>query len=183
LSCHPYWYAGYRYDVPERLTTLLLDTQLYGALELIGGYHLFEVESNMLQVARYHEERSKGRKIPIVGVSDEHGCETGELFGWYCTVVLSRSTDLTDLMEGIGSLYSVAVEALPNSTLRAHGPFRLAKYVQFLAREIFPQHDALCFEEGRQMLAYLSGDRQAKSLLTQHQGQTQKLYDRLYGAG
>lgn len=182
LFCHPYWYTRHRYDVPEALTTLLLDRQPYDALELIGGYHPFEFESNMLQVARYHDERARGKVIPIVGVSDAHGCETGELFGWYYTIVLTPSPDLPDLTENVKALYSVAVEALPGQTPRAHGPFRLVKYAQFLLREILPQHDALCVEEGRLMLAHLADDANAIDLLRAYQGRTAALYDHLWEA-
>ncbi|HOT92845.1 MAG TPA: hypothetical protein PLJ78_17665 [Anaerolineae bacterium] len=181
IFCHPYWYTRHRYDVPEALTTLLLDRQPYDALELIGGYHPFEFESNMLQVARYHDERARGKSIPIVGVSDAHGCETGELFGWYYTIVFAPSPDLPDLVENVKSLYSVAVEALPGQTPRAHGPFRLVKYAQFLLREVLPLHDALCIEEGRLMLAHIAGDPSALDLLRMDQGRTATLYNHLWG--
>lgn len=181
VFCHPFWYAGYRYDVPEALTTLLLDRQPFDALELIGGYHRHEVESNMLQVARYHEERAKGRQIPIVGVTDGHGCETGDLFGWYFTIVFARSTDLKDLIDAIKNLYSVAVEALPGTHPRAHGPFRLAKYAQFLLREVFPLHDELCQEEGLWMLRHSAGDPEALGRLGLLQGQVRRLYAKLWG--
>lgn len=180
VFCHPYWYARHRYDVPEALTTLLFDRQPFDALELIGGYHPFEVESNMLQVARYHDERARGKAIPIVGVSDAHGCETGELFGWYYTLVFAPSLDLPDLIQNVKALYSVAVEALPGQTPRAHGPFRLAKYAQFLLREVLPQHDALCVEEGRLMLAHVAGDQTARALLRVYQGRVAALYDHLW---
>ena len=180
VFCHPYWFAGHRYDVPEALTTLILDRQPYDALELIGGYHPFEVESNMLQVARYNDERARGKRIPIVGVSDAHGCETGELFGWYYTVVFAPSADLPDLIQGIKDLYAVAVEALPGQTPRAHGPFRFAKYAQYLLREIFPLHDDLCVEEGRLMLAHVAGDTRAVDILRAYQGRTAALYDHLW---
>lgn len=181
LFCHPYWYSGYRYDIPEALTTLLLDRQPFDALELIGGYHLFEAESNLLQVARYHDERAKGKKLPIVGVCDGHGCETGELFGWYYTVVFSPSLELKDLIQSIKDLYSVAIEAMPNTGPRAHGPFRLAKYAQFLLREVFPLHDALCQEEGRLMLAHAAGDPTAIASLGTLKGRTAALYNHLWG--
>lgn len=177
VFCHPYWLSQHRYDVPVYLTDLLFERQPYDALEVIGGYHHFEVESNMLQVARYHEERSKGKLIPIVGVSDSHGCETGSLFGWYYTVVFAQSTDLPDLVRNIKDLYSVAVEALPGETARAHGPFRLVRYTQFLLREVFPAHDDLCLEEGRLMLAYAAGDSQAADTLGALSRRTKQLYD------
>jgi hypothetical protein len=180
VFCHPYWYTRHRYDVPEALTTLLLDRQPYDALELIGGYHPYEFESNMLQVARYHDERARGKVIPIVGVSDAHGCETGELFGWYYTLVFAPSLDLPDLVQSVKALYSVAVEALPGQTPRAHGPFRLVKHAQYLLREILPQHDALCAEEGRLMLTYIAGDASTIDPLCVYQGRAAALYDHLW---
>ncbi len=181
VFCHPYWLCNYRYDVPEYLTDLLFDLQPYDALELIGGYHLFEAESNMLQVARYYDERAKGKRIPIVGASDSHGCEQAALFGWYYTIVFAKSSDLPDLVDGVRDLYSLAVEALPNEQIRAFGPFRLVKYAQYLIREVFPKHDELCVEEGRLMLAHAAGDATASAALSALKSRTADLYDRLWG--
>jgi hypothetical protein len=180
VFCHPYWLTGNRYDVPERLTTLLLDRQAYDALELIGGYYRHELESNVLQVARYHEERARGRRLPIVGASDAHGCERGELFGWYYTIVFAPTPGLPDIAAAVRGLWSVAVEALPGQTPRAHGPFRLAKYAAFLLREVFPPHDALCAQEARLLFAHLAGDAAAAARLTASKGQVDALYARLW---
>ncbi len=180
VFCHPYWLSRHRYDISETIVSLVLERQPYDALELLGGYHLYEIELNMIQVARYHEERARGKSIPIVGVSDAHGCER-DLFGWFYTVVFSPSSDLPDLVQSIKELYSVAIDALPENPLRAHGPFRLALYAHFLLREIFPLHDALCLEEGRLMLAFLAGDGHAETQLVALQGRTAALYDHLWG--
>jgi hypothetical protein len=182
VFCHPYWFYHQRYDVPQYLTSLLLERQPFDALELIGGYHRFEIESNTLQVARYHEERAAGKRIPIVGVSDSHGCETGSLFGWYYTVAFSPSSDLPDLVSNIKDLYSVAVEALPGEPARAFGPFRLVRYTQFLLRELFPAHDDLCREEGRLMLAHAAGDARAAAQIVALKSRTTKYYDHCWAA-
>lgn len=178
VFCHPYWVAGRRFDVPEALTSHLLETQPFDALELIGGYTLAEAEANVLQVARYAEERACGREIPIVGASDSHGCERGEFFGWYYTIVLSPSPELPDLIASIKGLRSVAVEALPGQMPRAYGPFRLVRYAQFLLREILPLHDELVAQEGRWMRAYLVGEASAVS--APGQGRAAALYDHLW---
>jgi hypothetical protein len=180
IFCHPYWLSRHRYDISETIVSLVLERQPYDALELLGGYHLYEAESNMLQVARYHEERARGKRIPIVGVSDAHGCKLDDLFGWFYTVVFSPTPDLPDLVQSVRDLYSVAVDALPGNPPRAHGPFRLALYTHFLLREIFPLHDALCSEEGRQMLAALAGDPHAESQLKALQGRVAALYIHLW---
>jgi hypothetical protein len=95
-------------------------------------------------------------------------------------VCFAPSPELPDLIEAIKDLRSVAVEAPAGHLPRAYGPFRFVKFTQFLLREIFPQHDELCFEEGRLMLQYLSGDASAADRLKQLQGQTEKLYKKYW---
>ncbi len=180
VFCHPYWVSIHRFDNPAALTELLLQLQPFDALELIGGYFPFESESNHLQVTRYQEARARGKRIPIVGVSDAHGCERGELFGWYYTIVFAPSLELPDLVQSIKDLYSVAVEAMPGQPARAHGPFRLVRYAQFLMREVYPQVLDLYAEEGRLMLAHLAGDDQAMQTLQRYQGRTQAGMENLF---
>ncbi len=181
IFCHPYWFSRQRQDVPMALSDLIFERQPYGALELIGGYHRNEAESNALQVARYHAETAKGRHIPVVGVSDSHGFETGELFGWYYTIAFAPTNSLAELVGAIEAGYSVAVEALPGETARAFGSFRLVRYAQFLLREIFPAHDELCREEGRLMLAHAGGDPAAKDLLSRLKGRVAHYYAQVWG--
>lgn len=183
IFCHPYWFTSNRYTPAGALTSYLFEKMPFDAYEVIGGYHLFEAASNTLQVARYHEERVHGRRLPIVGVSDAHGCERGELFGWYYTVVFAPTCELSDLIGSIKSLYSVAVEALPNQEPRPFGPFRLVKYALFLMREVFPLHDELCVEEGRLMRAHASGDASAGATLSALHGRVRALYGKLFAWG
>jgi len=51
------------------------------------------------------------------------------------------------------------------------------RYAQFLMREVFPTHDALCVEEGRLMLAHASGDTQAVGTLANLKGRVGRLYE------
>ena len=180
IFCHPYWLTRHRYDVPKDLTDMIFDRQPYDAFELIGGYHPSEFTSNHLQVVRYYQEQASGHRIPIVGASDAHGCETGELFGWYYTLVFSPSPDLEDLIDNIKGLKAVAVEALPGQAPRAYGPLRLVKYAQFLLREVLPEHDRLCRAEGDAMLAYLTDEPNARARMTTLQGRVAAYFDRIW---
>jgi hypothetical protein len=182
IFCHPYWFEGQRwYNVPEPIIARHFADLPFDAYELISGYQLHEVESNLLQVARYHEERAAGVRLPIVGVSDAHGCRTGILFGWYYTLVFAPSLELADLRQSVRDLYSVAVEALPGQTPRAHGPHRLVKYAQYLLRELYPAHDALCAEEGALMHAYLAGDLAAVDALRACRDEAAARWDAVFG--
>lgn len=181
IFCHPYWFTSHRYAPSGALTSYIFDQQPYDAFELIGGFHRPEVVSNNLQVARYCDERAKGRRIPIVGASDAHGCERDTLFGWYYTIVFSPTLELPDIIASVKDLYSVAVEALPGETPRAYGEFRLVKYALFLMREILPQHDEFCFEEGRLMVRHMAGDPTAAEGLAALKGRTGALLDQYCG--
>lgn len=183
IFCHPYWLASRRYDVPAFLVDLIFARQPYDAYEVIGGFFRDQWESNKLQLARYEEERAKGRRIPIVGSGDSHGTEQADLFGWYYTLVFSPTPELPDIIGGIKGLQSVAVEAIAGELPRAYGPFRLVKYAQYLMREVLPLHDELCVEEGRLMLAHAAGDPEAAAGLVRLQGRAARLYDDLWGGG
>ena len=172
IFCHPYWLTRQHYHIPGSLTDLFFERQPFDAYELIGGYPLDEVESNALQALRYQEERAHGKHLPVVGVSDAHGCDRGELFGWYYTIVFSPSPELRDLISSVGALFSVAVEHLPGTSARVHGPMRIAAYALFLLREMMPEHDRLCAAEGDAMLDYLAGNKGAAGVLEILSGQT-----------
>jgi hypothetical protein len=183
IFCHPYWKIKTGYYISDSVISYMYEHQPYDANEIIGGYFRQQEESNTLQVARYNEERAKGKKIPIVGVSDAHGSREGiDLFGWYYTIVFSPENEQVDLIKSIKGLYSVAVEEIPGEAIRAYGPFRLVKYAQFLFREVFPLHDELSYEEGQIMKQYIEGDKKATSKLKVLKGQTKELYDSLWNS-
>jgi hypothetical protein len=183
ILAHPYWLTHNAYNICEPLLALLFEHMPFDALEVIGGYASVYREANSLQAARYHEERSRGRHIPALASSDAHGCDKGELFGWYWSVVFSPTLTLADIAASIRGEYCVAVETLPGEQPRITGPFRLVKYAHFLLREVFPLHDEIASEEGRLMLRWLAGDAQAREVLALYRGRTARLYDRLWAGG
>ena len=180
IFCHPYWKVREGYHISGAVTSWMFRNQPYDAYELIGGYHKYEAESNTLQVARYHEERAQGRKIPIVGVSDAHGCAASPLFGWYHTIAWSEQLTREAVSDAIRAGLSVAVEAMDGEVPRAYGPFRLVKLALFLLRDIFPLHDDLCATEGDAMFAHLRGEADAVETLAKRSGRVAALYRELW---
>ena len=175
IFCHHYWFTSHRFSPGGALTACLFENQPFDVLELVSGMDTAELlneDTLNLQVAHYNEARAQGKKVPICGISDTHGCENSETFGRYYTVVFAPSSDLADVQAAIKDLRSVAVETRQDDLPRAYGPFRLVKYAHFLLREIFPQHDEMCFEEGRLMIKHVAGDATAAGRLKELKGQT-----------
>ncbi len=182
ILAHPYWFTHQAWNVSEPVQARLYARAPFDAVEVIGGYYVFQHESNTLQVARWQEERARGRELPVVGASDAHGCRKGELFGWYYTIFFAAAPTLEGLRGALAAHRSVAVEARPGEAPRAFGPFRMAKYAHFLMREVLPSHDALCVPEGEAMRAWLGGDRGAADRLAASAGSVARLYGRLWSA-
>ncbi|OQB99742.1 MAG: DNA polymerase/3'-5' exonuclease PolX [Candidatus Hydrogenedentes bacterium ADurb.Bin101] len=183
MFAHPYWVTGNRNNVDEALVDYVFEIQMFDAFELISGDDregILANDINGLQVARYEEERAKGRRIPVCGISDTHGIERSEAFGRYFTLCFAPSPELADLIAAIKDLRSVAVECAGGDMQRAYGPYRLVRYAHFLLREVLPQHDEMCFEEGRLMIQHAAGDPSAAAKLALLQGQTAKLYNRCW---
>jgi predicted metal-dependent phosphoesterase TrpH len=180
IFCHPYWQIDDGYHIAEAVTEAILKEHRFDAYEVIGGYWPHEVESNAIQIARYHHEMAIGNRFPVVGVSDAHGCDRG-LFGWYYTVLLAPSPHVSDVAKAIRTFHSVAVEARPGHDPRPVGDFELVVYTLYLLREYFPLHDALCAIEGKLMLRHVEGDVTAANTLAQLKGQVAAYQEKFYG--
>ncbi|QOR36610.1 hypothetical protein IMX26_07325 [Clostridium sp. 'deep sea'] len=180
VFCHPFWEVWTGYYVSRTVIDYMMANSLFDAVEILGGFYSHEEYANRLQVARYQEERAKGRNIAILGASDAHGCNINRLFGWFYTVVFAEELQTECLIANIKKFYSVAVANLPNEHERSYGPYRLVKYTQYLLREVFPLHDRLCNREGEQMFAHLAKDKRAEKQLLLMQGQTKSLYNKLW---
>lgn len=179
VFAHPYWRLFWGYHCSTMLAEYLIETKPFDAMEAISGYDDFDVDSNTLQVSMYHEYAKRGIQLPIIGVSDSHGADTGNYFGWYYTVAFAKSPDFEDVKESIMNCYSVAAEQMPNASVRFYGPHRLVKYALFLYREVFPMHDWLCRREGELMKAYASGEA-APDELEKCSGNVQRWYEEIF---
>ena len=181
IFCHPYWRVWNGYYISDRLTDYILKKKDFTAYELIGGYHKFEFDSNELQIAIYADIRAQGYKLPIVGVSDSHGCDTGELMNWFGTIVFARSSSLEDIKQAITDLKSVAYETVKDEMPRVHGEFRYVAYAFYLLREVFPIHDLYCSAEGALMYRLSVGDESVVPALDALKGTCERYLDEIFG--
>ena len=180
MFCHPYWRPQNHGFIQEGVVELLMEHNRFDVLEVFGGFYEKDVECNMLSFARWQEERAKGRKIPVAGISDSHNCD-GDLAGWYYTVIFAEKLEFGSLAEAIRDERSVAVHWIPGHAPVAAGTFRLVKFVYFLLREYYPQHDALCAVEGDLLRRYLAGEEpEAKAILKNRKGTVGKYMEQFW---
>ncbi len=183
VFAHPYWRPGNTNYISYALVDYLFETRVFDAVELISGFswdELQEVDVNNLQLNKYIEAKSKGYKVPIVGISDSHGCEYHDMFGRYYTICFSKSLELADLINAIKNEMAVAVETPGGQLPRVFGPHRLVMYTHFLLRYVLPLHDEMCFEEGRLMIEYAGGNKDVIEQLKILKGQVERYYSMVW---
>jgi hypothetical protein len=95
-------------------------------------------------------------------------------------MIFAKSNKLEDIIESITNCYSVAVENIPNETIRPTGSFRLVKYAIYLAREYFPLHDLICSKEGQLMLDFVNGDKTVLDKIVNYNGQVDTLINKIF---
>ena len=170
MFCHPYWKPSHHNYIGDDAISLIMERQKFDALEVISGFELDELEDNMLSLSLWQEALAKGRKIPVVGVSDSHDCDVS-LTGWYYTVAFAEELTFESLAEALRDGRGVAVYSPPGHFPLVVGPFRLTRFVYFLLREVYPFHDELCRVEGEIMRRALAGEEpEAREELARRRG-------------
>jgi len=154
---HPYWISGDKYHLNLPIFQQLLEDGDMDAVEVIGGFPPWDLESNTLAIARYYAEVAKGRKIPALGNSDTHFRTTVDIYGWYWTTVFAKSLCQADIFDAISNLKSVACERPNDERLVVCGPYDLVEYTFFLDREFFPLHDRICAMQAELYMDRLMG--------------------------
>ncbi len=162
IFAHPYWIYGV-YQVPEDFTDYMFETQPFDAFEVFGGLTYFQ--QNGFQVQKYHDFCAKGKRVPIVGNTDTHG-STSYNPDWHSarTMVFAKENTRDAIVDAVKSNYNVAIQDIKDH-VEVLGDLRMMKYAWFLYEHYFPLHDEICFEEGRLMKEYASGDEEAGELL------------------
>ena len=178
---HPNWRPNV-YHVPEKFVDWLFDTRPFDAFEVLGGESYYE--QNGFQTARYYDEAAKGNRVPIVGSTDSHSSYASNRNAFICeTIVFSPENERKALIDAVKNYYSVAVDTI-SAEFRLVGEMRFVRYGCWLLRNYFPLHDELCFEEGRLMKQYVTGNveerEEAKALLAAVHGRTKRLLQKYF---
>lgn len=180
IFCHPYWVLiPGTYQVPEAFCEYMTQTHPFDAFEVLGGQRYFQ--QNGLQAIRYYEDRAKGISYPIVGSTDSHNSvkQLNDRAMIGSTFVFARQNEREALISAIKEEYSVALDTI-SEEYRIVGDMRLVKYARFVLDEFTPLHDELCFEEGRLMKAYVTGDNEAAKGLEFIYGRMKTLYNKYF---
>ena len=178
IFAHPYWFSECR-QVPESFTEYVMEKQDFDAFEVLGGEVYFE--QNGFQIIRYYEDLAKGRDYPIVGSTDSHSSlPTHRGHDVARTMVFAHENERLDLIASIKDKYTAALDMISKEP-RYVGSQRLVRYACFLWNNFFPLHDELCFEEGRAMREYATGNKEdAKKYLVAINGRMKKQREKYF---
>jgi len=177
IFCHPYWVANVLH-VPPTFVDAMMEARPFGAYEVLGGENNYE--QNGFQTIDYYRDMAKGRRYPIVGSTDSHNSVNSRNSHVCSTIVFSPANERRALIDSILGFYSVAVDTIDESP-RYVGEWRFVRYACFLEKNFFPLHDELCFEEGRAMKDYVTGEPGAKETLEFISGRMRAQREKYFG--
>jgi len=177
IFCHPYWIANV-FHVPPSFVDAMMEARPFGAYEVLGGENYFE--QNGFQAADYYRDQARGRRYPVVGSTDSHNSVNSRNSHVCSTIVFSPQNERAALVDSIGNFYSVAVDTIDEMP-RFVGEWRFVRYACFLEKNYFPLHDELCFEEGRAMRDYITGEPGAKETLELLSGRMRRQREKYFG--
>lgn len=145
ILAHPHWIWENVYFMSTATTKKLLREGVYDALDLTDS----DVDTS---VALWNDLRVEGYNIPVVGSSDSHYTDAGDMRrpakgeGGY-TFVFASDRSEKSLLEAIRAGSSVAVNAKGYPEF-VHGSFRLVKLAKFLMQHFYPTYMRLCAGQG-----------------------------------
>lgn len=168
ILCHPFWLADVHH-LTNDFTALYLKNGYADAFELVGGQSNHE---NMLQIAFYQQLLSEGYEIPVVGNSDSHGTVDRVYFDGTKTLVLAENNGKDEIIDAVRRGYSIAMDEYTGQEPRFYSSFRMVSYALFLYEHYFPLHRELCYEEGRLMRTFATGEAPAGEELSRLAGRT-----------
>jgi len=177
IFCHPYWIANV-FHIPPAFVDAVMEARPFGAYEVLGGENYFE--QNGFQAAGYYRDQAQGRRYPVVGSTDSHNSVNSRNSHVCSTIVFSPENERAALIDSILNFYSVAMDTIDEMP-RPVGEWRFVRYACFLEKNYFPLHDELCFEEGRAMKDYVTGEPGAKETLELLSGRMKAQREKYFG--
>lgn len=189
---HPYWMKDRaQQHIAEPLLEYLYHAGIFDGVEIssVGIVEGQITDPSVLNVARYYHELQRGCTLPPVGTTDGHSWGEDTSSANVYSVCLAESLDEPTILGAVRAGRVIAVEAYYGHTIRVHGAFDLVKYVAFLVRELFPQHDWILREQGRQILRLLETRERAgatgspRAAIAALEQELAALQDRFWGRG
>ncbi len=177
IFAHPCWISNVQ-QVPDEIIDYMFEKKPFDAFEVFGGLTYFQ--QNGFQVQKYHDFCAMGKRVPIVGNTDSHSSvPLNQHHHSARSMVFAHENTRDAIIDAVKTYYNVAVQDI-NDHVEVLGDLRMMKYAWFLYENYFPLHDELCFEEGRLMKEYASGDSEAGELLCLIGGRMSKLRARYF---
>lgn len=143
ILAHPFWESGGEYNYQTAECLFHLRQGHFDALELLGGNDDTGNGNNLLELV-WHDLRTEGHRIPIVGSSDAHSTTIhGDYDQFSRQFSLIFSADYEGLLPAILDGRCVAVRRESAKHFRCVGDYRYAKYARFLMAEYYTARQGL----------------------------------------
>lgn len=183
IFAHPFWKTNDRLNLPPKVREYIYDTGKFDAIEIIGlgsGNNDPEFYAGIVECISWLHDKSvkAGKHIPVTGATDSHNA--ARLAGYHYTMAFVKENTLKEIQQAIVNGRTLACRNFPKENPFFWGEFRLVCYAEFLQRNFFPEHDAVCEIDGKLMAQALRGENSFDVVNAVIRESTEKLYRRYW---
>ena len=140
VMCHPLWKPvrrdRKRFDVPHSLVKELMESDVFDAIEVVGGS---PIEDSMTSPMQYQWAMSYGAtpdKVAYLGSTDSHTYSIDPICGKHFTLVFAEDRTQSAIVDAVRMKRTVAVQIIDGHNALCFGIPRYAMFAEFYLREV-----------------------------------------------
>lgn len=140
VMCHPLWKPlrrdGIRVDVPHSLVKELLESNVFDAVEIVGGLPIEDSMTSHMQHLWAVNYGATPDKTAFLGSTDSHMYSVDPICGKHFTLVFAENNSQEAIVDAVRKRDTVAIQIIDNANVLCFGTPRYCMFAQFYIKEV-----------------------------------------------
>lgn len=140
VMCHPLWKPlsrdGKRLDVPHSLVKELLESNVFDAVEIVGGSPMEDSMTSHMQHLWAVNYGATPDKMAYLGSTDSHMYSIDPICGKHFTLVFAENNCQEAIVDAVRRRNTVAIQIIDSANALCFGMPRYCMFAQFYIKEV-----------------------------------------------
>lgn len=140
VMCHPLWKPfasdGSRGDVPHSLVKVLMENNVFDAIEIVGGSPITDSMTSQMHYCWAMSYGATPEKTAYLGSTDSHRYSVDPICGKHFTLIFAENNTQESILKAVRDKMTVAVQIIDDNNALCYGIPRYCMFAQFYVKEI-----------------------------------------------